>query len=215
MRREENGRRDVSSRNTNWAEKTARTLTKYNITPNQISIMSVVFATIGCVMLLCTLPPLLFNKYIAFVIYIVCIQMRLLCNLFDGMVAIEGGKKTPNGDLFNDIPDRVADALFIVPVGYIAGGCGIELAWIAALLAIFTAYLRWIGAYKTQEHYFNGPMAKQHRMALLTITFVLAIVAIPFGYYSLVCFISLIILNIGLIITSIRRLYFISHSKKE
>lgn len=44
-------------------------------------------------------------------------QSRLLCNLFDGMVAIEGGKKSANGDLYNDMPDRFADALFIIPVG--------------------------------------------------------------------------------------------------
>ena len=72
-------------------------------------------------------------------------QSRLLCNLFDGMVAIEGGKKSANGDLYNDMPDRFADALFIIPVGYVAGGFGIELGWLAALLAVMTALFRWIG----------------------------------------------------------------------
>ena len=70
------------------------------------------------------------------------------------MVAIEGGKKSANGDLYNDMPDRFADALFIIPVGYVAGGFGIELGWLAALLAVMTAYFRWIGAYKTQQHFF-------------------------------------------------------------
>ena len=102
------------------------------------------------------------------------VESRLLCNLFDGMVAIEGGKKSANGDLYNDMPDRFADALFIIPVGYVAGGFGIELGWMAALLAVMTAYFRWIGAYKTHQHFFNGPMAKQHRMALLTLAFVVA-----------------------------------------
>ena len=60
-------------------------------------------------------------------------QSRLLCNLFDGMVAIEGGKKSANGDLYNDMPDRFADALFIIPVGYVAGGFGVELGWLGAL----------------------------------------------------------------------------------
>ena len=46
---------------------------------------------------------------------------------------------------------------------------GIELGLLAALLAVMTAYFRWIGAYKTHQHFFNGPMAKQHRMALLTL----------------------------------------------
>lgn len=42
------------------------------------------------------------------------IQLRLLCNLFDGMVAIEGGKKSDVGSLYNEFPDRIADSLLIV-----------------------------------------------------------------------------------------------------
>jgi phosphatidylglycerophosphate synthase len=41
-----------------------------------------------------------------------CIQLRLLCNLLDCMVAIEGGKSAPTGALFNEMPDRFADPLF-------------------------------------------------------------------------------------------------------
>lgn len=75
-----------------------------------------------------------------------------------------------------------------------------------------TAYFRWIGAYKTHQHFFNGPMAKQHRMALLTLTFVVATCTIYSGYDRMVCFIALIIINIGLIATLIHRLYLISHT---
>ena len=105
------------------------------------------------------------------------------------------------------MPDRFADALFIIPVGYVAGGFGVELGWLGALLAVMTAYFRWIGAYKTHQHFFNGPMAKQHRMALLTLTFVVATCTIHSGYDRMVCFIALIIINIGLIATLIHRLY--------
>ena len=132
--------------------------------------------------------------------------------MFDATVAIEGGKKSANGDLYNDMPDRFADALFIIPVGYVAGGFGVELGWLGALLAVMTAYFRWIGAYKTHQHFFNGPMAKQHRMALLTLTFVVATCTIHSGYDRMVCFIALIIINIGLIATLIHRLYLMSHT---
>lgn len=167
---------------------------------------------VGCLLLIGTVIYPGFNKYVAYILFIVCMQSRLLCNLFDGMVAIEGGKKSANGDLYNDMPDRFADALFIIPVGYVAGGFGIELGWLAALLAVMTAYFRWIGAYKTHQHFFNGPMAKQHRMALLTLTFVVATCTIYSGYDRMVCFIALIIINIGLIATLIHRLYLISHT---
>ena len=186
MKNEVDGRREIASRNTAWANIIARKLTHWGVTPNQISMMSVFFAMVGCLLLIGTVIYPGFNKYVAYILFIVCMQSRLLCNLFDGMVAIEGGKKSANGDLYNDMPDRFADALFIIPVGYVAGGFGIELGWLAALLAVMTAYFRWIGAYKTHQHFFNGPMAKQHRMALLTLTFVVATCTIYSGYDRMV-----------------------------
>ena len=159
MKNEVDGRREIASRNTAWANNIARKLTRWGVTPNQISMMSVFFAMVGCLLLIGTVIYPGFNKYVAYILFIVCMQSRLLCNLFDGMVAIEGGKKSANGDLYNDMPDRFADALFIIPVGYVAGGFGVELGWLGALLAVMTAYFRWIGAYKTHQHFFNGPMA--------------------------------------------------------
>jgi len=203
------GRREVASRNTRWANAFARKLAASNITPNQISVMSTVFSAIGGGILLWSVIGSL-SLYISLSMYILCIQLRLLCNLFDGMVAVEGGKKSYNGDLYNDIPDRFSDMFLIIPAGYIAGGFGIELGWLAALLAVMTAYFRWIGAYKTRLHFFNGPMAKQHRMALLTLTGVIGIATVHCGCYHSVFKVSLIVMNLGLIITLVRRLYFMS-----
>lgn len=213
--KQQDGRREVTSRNTSWAGSAARKMTAWGITPNQISVASLLFALVGFAELMCANECPQFNKYLAFGLFICCIQLRLLCNLFDGMVAIEGGKKSANGDLYNDVPDRFADALFILPIGYAAGGVGVELGWLAALLAVMTAYFRWIGAYKTGLHLFQGPMAKQHRMALLTITSVAVIIALPFGYERIVCLIALIVMNAGLVITLIRRLYLMSHTTKH
>ena len=212
MKHEVDGRREIASRNTAWATIIARKLTHWGVTPNQISMMSVFFAMVGCLLLIGTVIDPGFNKYVAYILFIVCMQSRLLCNLFDGMVAIEGGKKSANGDLYNDMPDRFADALFIIPIGYIAGGFGIELGWLAALLAVMTAYFRWIVDYKTHQHFFNGPMAKQHRMALLTLAFVVATCTIHAGYDRMVCLIALIIINVGLVATLIHRLYLMSHT---
>lgn len=207
------GRREIASRNTGWANAIAHKLTVWDVAPNTISLMSVVFSVIGCALLLSTLF-FGFNKYIAYILFAGCIQSRLLCNLFDGMVAVEGGKKSANGDLYNDMPDRFADAFFIVPVGYIVGGIGVELGWLAAINAIMTAYFRWIGAFKTHNHYFNGPMAKQHRMAVLTFASLAAAACIPFGYDQYVYMAALVVMNIGLIATLINRLYLMTHTEK-
>jgi phosphatidylglycerophosphate synthase len=47
-----------------------------------------------------------------------CIQFRLLCNLLDGMVAVEGGKGSVTGPIYNEAPDRIADVLILIGAGY-------------------------------------------------------------------------------------------------
>ena len=104
---------------------------------------------------------------LACVLAAVCVQLRLLCNLLDGMVAIEHGQQSPTGPLYNEVPDRVADTLFLVAAGYLA--LSPTWGWAAALAAMFTAYIRAFGASLGQAHNFSGPMAKPHRMATLTL----------------------------------------------
>jgi phosphatidylglycerophosphate synthase len=95
-----------------------------------------------------------------------CVQLRLLCNLLDGMVAIEGGRQSPIGGLYNEIPDRIADSFFIVALGY-----AVDLAWLGwfgALAAAVTAYIRVLGGSLGLPQDFRGPQAKPHRMAVMT-----------------------------------------------
>ena len=69
------------------------------------------------------------------------VQLRLLCNLIDGMVAIESGKGSPLGELYNEIPDRLSDAATLVGLGFAAGSVP-WLGFLAAILAVFVAYVR-------------------------------------------------------------------------
>jgi phosphatidylglycerophosphate synthase len=48
------------------------------------------------------------------------IQLRWSCSLIDGMVAIEGGRRTNTGDVFNDRPDHIADVFPIAGAGHAA-----------------------------------------------------------------------------------------------
>ena len=98
-------------------------------------------------------------------------QLRLLCNLFDGMVAIEGGHKTAAGELFNELPDRFSDAFIFIGAAYAVPACAWsrELGWAAAVLAVTTAYVRALGAGMGAGQQFCGPLAKQQRMAVMTV----------------------------------------------
>jgi len=153
-------RRPLASRSTRWAGFLATASVRAGFTADGISILSLLFAAGGAAALL-TLPPPWNLAACA-----VGIQLRLLCNLLDGMVAIEGGRKSKLGVLYNEVPDRLADSAFIVALGY---AIGIPwLGWLGALAAAITAYIRVLGGTFGLEQDFRGPLAKQHRMAVMT-----------------------------------------------
>lgn len=153
-------RRPIASRSTAWAKWLAARLAASAVTPNQISVASMAFAAMGGSLILIGGGP-------AWVAAAFCVQGRLLCNLLDGMVAIEGGKSSAVGALYNEFPDRVADTVLLVPLGYAAGLPWI--GWAAALLAALTAYVRVFGGALGLAQSFAGMMAKQRRMAALTL----------------------------------------------
>ena len=169
-------RRPLKVRGVNTIQRFARWLAKQNITPNQISLTSVFFAACAatCLFLLSQFTGWQYS--VVAILAAVFIQLRLLCNLFDGMVAVEGGKGTPSGELFNDIPDRVADPLILAAAGYsiTAFSFAAALGWLCAVLAVMTAYTRALAASIGAPVDFRGPMAKQHRMAIVTVAAVFA-----------------------------------------
>jgi phosphatidylglycerophosphate synthase len=164
-------RRPLQSRQSRWATTLAGWLTHRRVTPNTISLASVVVSALAGGCLAATGSVRNVSPAPLLVIAAVAIQLRLLCNLLDGMVAIEGGMKTTSGELYNDVPDRISDPLILVGAGYgVAWGAwGPTLGWLAATLAIMTAYVRVLGVSVGARAHFTGPMAKQHRMATLTV----------------------------------------------
>ena len=205
---EEIMRRPISARDTRWAAASAGWLARRGIRPNTISIMSVVFAAAagGCLVWLGgtegLLPGVLLPLGAA-----LCIQLRLLCNLFDGMVAVEQGQKTKSGEMFNELPDRFADAFILAGAGYVSQSLGglHELGWTAAVLAVITAYVRSLGAAVGAGQHFLGPMAKQHRMATMTITCVVLSVTAAWPYRGELVASGLGLIAAGCLVTIIRR----------
>jgi phosphatidylglycerophosphate synthase len=200
-------RRMVSSRNTRGAHLAASWLNPKAITPNQISLASIAFAAISFFSFI--LIPVAYAYANVLMLFAVAgMQLRLVCNLLDGMVAIEGGKKTASGELFNDAPDRVSDILIFVGAGYsvTAVEWGISLGWLVAVFAMLTAYVRLLAMSMGQPANFQGPMAKQHRMAVLTAACLLASIEYLLGSESYSILAGLLIIAIGSLITIFRRL---------
>lgn len=165
-------RRPLKSRTTRWAGLATRAALATGLSANQISFLGILIAALGGWALVeAPQRPLLFLFAAA------CIQLRLLANMIDGLVAVEGGRGGPTGAIWNEFPDRIEDSLLLVAAGYAPGFPW--LGWLAALLAAVCAYVRLLGGTLGLAQDFGGPMAKPHRMAALTLGCLAAIVWLP------------------------------------
>jgi phosphatidylglycerophosphate synthase len=98
-------------------------------------------------------------------------QLRLLCNLLDGLVAIEARRRAADGAFWNEFPDRIYDILILAGLGLGQPSLG----WAAATLAVFTAYTAsWAMAWANRRTT-AGPMAKRQRMAVVTAASLLSV----------------------------------------
>lgn len=193
-----------------WAQALAAVLARRRVAPNAISAASMLCAA-GAAAALALWPQAEgFGRSAALIAAATGIQLRLLCNMLDGMVAVEGGLRSPTGDLWNEVPDRVADSLILVAAGYgiVALPQAVALGWAAALIAMLTAYIRALGAAHGLPGCFHGPMAKPHRMALLTAACLAAAIAEPAGWPHAAWLIwgALAVVVTGGLVTALRRL---------
>jgi phosphatidylglycerophosphate synthase len=205
-------RRPLKTRQREWPRKLANRLVRLGLRPNEVSVLSIFFAiltAIGFFVSRRVEPPIASACLVAAA---AAIQLRLLCNLLDGLMAIEGGLKSTTGDIYNDFPDRISDSLTLIAAGYAIpatswlGSAGPALGWAASLMAALTAYVRLLGGAIGAKQYFMGPMAKQQRMGLLTFATLLAAVEQWFTTTPFALSLALVIIIVGAVITLLRRL---------
>jgi phosphatidylglycerophosphate synthase len=205
-------RRPLKSRGTGWAAAAARVALASGISADGVSILGIVISIIGAAVLVAgTAAPW------HFLVGAVAVQLRLLCNMLDGMVAVEGGRKSLYGPIYNELPDRLEDSLLLIAAGYAAYSViGFELGLVAALLAAICAYVRLLGGTLGQPQDFCGPQAKPHRMFVLTVGLLAAFLAGLAGWRSgpwlyfaiaLICF--------GTLVTIVRRTLRIARRLRE
>lgn len=202
-------RRPLAVRDAALARWLARRLAAAKVSPDLISATSVAFALLGGALLMASGTFEGFARAPLLVVAALCVQGRLLCNLLDGMVAVEHGRAGPAGPIWNELPDRVADVLLLAGAGYGAATAGQNggeaLGWIAAVLAVVTAYVRELGRGLGQPADFSGPMAKQHRMAALTATCLVSALEPLWGGEGQMILVGLLVIAVGTLVTVARR----------
>ena len=218
-------RRELRTRSAGWPRAIAARLAGVRITPNQVSIASLVFGAVaawafyeagkfpirqGDLFFIMGDRIRRWRTHTAWWLVLAAagIQLRLLCNLLDGLLAIEGGLKTKTGELYNEIPDRVADSLILAGAGYALAryGWGPALGWSAAVLAVFTANIRVLGGSLGLKQDFSGPMAKQHRMFVLTMGALVAAMEMAIRGRMTALMIALVIIVAGSALTAALRI---------
>jgi phosphatidylglycerophosphate synthase len=158
-------RRPITSREHPLSIRIASRIAGLGVSPNAISVAGMIAGILaGLVFALTTLPG---YGWILFIAAAALMQLRLLANMLDGMVAVQTGRASPLGELFNEVPDRVSDTAIFVGAGYAAGSLP-ELGFLSAITALLTAYIRAEGKVAGGHQEFCGPMAKPQRMAVMT-----------------------------------------------
>jgi len=149
-----------------------RLLAAAGISPNAISLSSIFFALIASAALILTskVAPASLPQRLLFITAILTITLRMLANLFDGLVAIQFNRASTLGLLYNEAPDRISDALILIALGYASTNTIPALGWAAACAAILIAYIRVLGVTAGANHHFLGPMSKPQRMYTVILT---------------------------------------------
>ena len=210
-------RRPIATRNRKWAQASTAWLASQNVSPNAISIAGMCACIIGGIAIGLTS---LVDYRMLWLIGAVGAQLRLTANMLDGMVAIASSRTSKTGELYNEVPDRISDAAVFIGAGYAWGG-NVTLGYIATILAIFTAYVRAAGKIAGAPNEFCGPMAKQHRMLVITLICVYAAITpqswqmIPFNESHIgVMTLGLAVIVVGCVITVVRRIGRIAYALK-
>ncbi|MEN9358517.1 MAG: hypothetical protein RL095_52 [Verrucomicrobiota bacterium] len=137
-------RRPVASRSWGPIAALAALCARLGISPNAISVGSLVFAVLSGLSFACT-SQVEAGSVLSRLLWIgggLALGGRALCNVIDGLVAgLRPDLKRPDGELYNEVPDRLSDAVFLIGLGH-AAGSSVELGWAAALAAVLTAYCR-------------------------------------------------------------------------
>ena len=200
-------RRPIWARQTAWASNLSKGLLKVGLRPNQVSLLSFAFS-LGAAACLVNFSHVVSPWRAGLpLVAILCIGLRGLCNLLDGMMAVEGGFRTRSGDVFNELPDRFSDSVTLLGLGYSVGSSGLEpiLGWAAALLAAIVAFTRVLGVQAGASAYFCGPMAKTSRMTVVVLGCLGISVEVLAGLPHHSAAVGLTVIVVGCLVTIARR----------
>lgn len=203
-------RRPIAARELAVSQRAAALLCRLGVSANAISLAGM-FAGVAAGALLALTSWGQSGQPILWLAAAALVQLRLIANMLDGMVALQAGTASPCGALMNEVPDRVSDTAIFIGLGYAASSVPV-LGYLAALAAMATAYVRAVGVATGAAAEFCGPMAKQQRMFLVTLAAIYAAIMAVIGKPPVlatvgVAELALLLITVGSVLTALRRLW--------
>lgn len=204
-------RRPLQLRAWKWLQSVAAWMAGAGISPNVISVAGI-FIALACALALSATGHQPAGERALWFAAALLMLLRVLANTLDGMVAVEHGKATRVGLLYNEAPDRIADVVILIGTGYAHGG-DITLGYLAACIALFVAYVRTLARTAGAPSDFRGLMNKRGRvLTLLAVSIYMAAAPAawqftwgPDGRWGLVA-LALLIICLGGVYTAAWRL---------
>jgi phosphatidylglycerophosphate synthase len=170
-------RRPMKFREFTACTRIASALNTAGVTPNQISIAGLAAGLgVGLALAMTNHAETAALERWFWGLAILGMLLRGAGNILDGVLAVECGRSTPIGHLYNEIPDRISDIAMLAGAGYAAGGQSV-LGWMAATMALFIAYTRVQVDVAGARQSFIGPMAKPARVAVIAIAALIHVAA--------------------------------------
>jgi phosphatidylglycerophosphate synthase len=168
-------RRPMAARSWIVLRRLASWFSRRGMSPNLISLVGMA-ASLAAAGLLAATSARPENERFLWLGAALLILVRGLANLLDGMVAIESKRASPIGEVFNEVPDRISDSAMLIGLGFANGGDS-YFGCLAALAAVFTAYIRAVVKVAGAPQDYRGPMAKQHRMIVVIVVCVIGVMS--------------------------------------
>ena len=197
----------------NWTHNLGRFLAQHNVTPNDISLLGVIFAATAGAAFYFSLQPDVMDRALLLLLAAAAIQMRGLSGRLHAIVSRESVQPRPHA-IFYDFPNRIAEALILVPAGYAVQNLpfGLELAWSAAFLGLFNAYVGQMGSGVPET---KGRMTiKNLPMMLLSAASALSVFDRVVYLPGIMLWIALIVINVALVVAIWQRTLQIVHAEE-
>lgn len=149
----------------------ARWLVRHRVPADLVTLAGIPIGAIGGLALaLAAAAPLML------LVVPVAAAVRLGLNLLDGMVARETGSSHAMGEMWNELGDRLADALFIGGLAF-HPGVGPWPALVAVIAALLASYAGITARAAGGRRQYGGIMSKPGRMGTLAGASVLVLVS--------------------------------------